>query len=318
MDKALETTPKISVIMSVYNAADYLKAAIDSILGQTYRDFEFLIVNDGSTDASLKIIKSYDDPRIVLISRNNKGLTASLNEAIGKARGEYIARQDADDVSALNRFEVEVRYLEKHAGVGLVGSNYIHIDEHGKQTGARTHVFTHPNDVKACLVLCNQYGHGSIMMRRALFKKTGLYDKKVGHAEDYDLWIRLSRVAGVANIEQPLYYYRNLSTSVSHSKLDEQILLTFKIRDRAFRYFLKHRGEYKLFGFHPGGKDYRARKATMYRDYAYLARRDDKVFLAVRCMLAAIIYKPLLRKNYSHLLMALYKPRFDRWRFEFL
>lgn len=310
--------PKVSVIMSVFNGAEYLRQSIDSILNQTFTDFEFIIINDGSTDKSLQILQSYKDPRIVLISRPNKGLTASLNEGIAKARGQYIARQDADDISSSSRLEKEVAYLNKNSTSGLVGSNYIHIDEKGHETGARTHVFTHPDDLKSCLVLCNQYGHGSIMLRKSLLKTSGTYDKSVGHAEDYDLWVRLSRLSDVANIEEPLYYYRNLPTSISHSKLDEQVELTFKIRDRAFKHFLSHRREYRPFGLHPGGKKYFSRKSTMYRDFAYLSLRENKTILALQFMVMAIMYQPLLRKNYSHLLMTLYKPRFDRWSFEFL
>lgn len=316
MDKTI--VPTISVIMSVYNGAIYLRQAIESILNQTYTDFEFIIIDDGSKDNSLNIIKSYKDPRIVLISRTNKGLTASLNEGIEKARGIFIARQDADDISMLDRFEKEIAFMNSHPDVGLIGSNYVHIDEKGKETGGHTNIFTHPNDLKACLVLCNQYGHGSILVRRDVLTKVGPYSQSVGHAEDYDLWIRISRVTKVANIEEPLFLYRNLPTSVSHSKLKEQIELTFKIRDKAFKHFIKNRSQYKLFGFHPSGTQYLSRKATMYRDYAYLACLNNKKGLALQCMLAAIVCQPLLRKNYAHLIMVLYKPRFDRWSFEFL
>jgi len=317
MDKNIEKTPIVSVVMSVYNAEDYLRPAIDSILNQTFKDFEFIIIDDGSTDKSLSIIKTYTDPRIILISRRNKGLTASLNEGIKKSKGRYIARQDADDVSIKDRLYKEVEYLDSHTDVGLVGSNYIHIDEKGEKTGARTNIFTHPSDLKACLVLCNQYGHGSIMMRRNVLDKTGLYDSKVGHAEDYDLWIRISRVSKVANIEEPLFYYRNLSSSVSHSRLEEQIALTFKIRDRAFDHFLTHRKEYNLYGIHPSGEYYLKRKSTLFRNYAFLAHKEHRLD-ALKFMCAAIILQPLLKKNYIFLLGILYKRYSNKLEFEFL
>jgi glycosyltransferase involved in cell wall biosynthesis len=317
MDKIVNP-PTVSVVMSVYNGAEYLRPAIDSILDQTFKDFEFIIINDGSTDGSLDILHSYHDPRLVLISRPNKGLTASLNEGFGKARGTYIARQDADDISELSRLEKEVNFLEKNPSVGLVGSNYVHIDESGKKTGAETHIFTHPSDLKACLVLCNQFGHGSIMLRTECLKLVGGYDPAVGHAEDYDLWVRISQLAKVANIEEPLYLYRNLSTSISHSKLEEQVKLTFMIRDKAFKHYLSHKREYKPFGIHIGGKDYWLRKSTMYRDYAYLAIGQGRNMLALQFMLAALIAQPFLKHNYRCLVMVLYKPRRDRWKFEFL
>lgn len=307
--------------MSVYNAAEFLRLSIDSILNQTFGDFEFIIIDDGSKDDSKKIIKSYKDQRIRLISRSNNGLTYSLNEGLKIARGEYIARQDADDVSLAERFEEEVKYLDDHPTVGLVGSNYIHIDESGRRTGTVTNVFTHPDDLKACLVLCNQYGHGSIMMRRSILDKVeGFkgYDPKVGHVEDYDLWVRLSRVADVANIARPLYEWRTLPTSVSHSKLDSQIDLTFQVRDKAFRHFLKHQRQYHPFGYRPSGSNYRQRKSTMFRDYAYLARREDKIFLAFLFLLFAILYQPGLKRNYKYMAAVFHKPLLSRWRFDFL
>src|SRR5947207_1274318 len=121
--------------MSVYNGENYLAEAIDSILNQTFKDFEFIVIDDGSSDTSLKIIKKYTDPRIKLISRKNKGLVASLNEGLAKAKGDYIARQDADDVSLPQRLKKEVEYLDAHPKVALVGSNYKHLDAKGKLTG---------------------------------------------------------------------------------------------------------------------------------------------------------------------------------------
>ncbi len=316
-----QSIPKISVVMSVYNGEDYLRPAIDSILNQTYRDFEFIIIDDGSTDSSKKIIESYKDSRIRLISRKNHGLTYSLNEGLKLARAEYIARQDADDISLPHRFEKEVAFLDSHPDVGLVGSNYIAVDKTAKKVVVVSNVFMHHDDLKACLVLCNQYGHGSIMMRKSAIEKVaGIkgYDKKVGHVEDYDLWVRLSRVSKVANIEDPLYKYRKVDTSVSHSKLEEQVQLTFKVRDKAFQHYLKHKHEYKPFRFHPSGKNYMERKSTMYRDYAYLARINDKPLLAIKFLIAAIICQPKLKRNYKYLVIAVYKPLLYRWRFDWL
>src|SRR5665647_1469233 len=119
-------SPKVTVLMSVYNSESFLAEAIDSILGQTFKDFEFLIINDGSKDKSLEIIKNRakNDPRIRLISRPNKGLVKSLNEGLAKARGEYIARMDSDDISLKTRLKKEVDFLDSHPDVGMVGSNY--------------------------------------------------------------------------------------------------------------------------------------------------------------------------------------------------
>jgi glycosyltransferase involved in cell wall biosynthesis len=313
----MKKSPKVTVLMSVYNSEQYLHEAIDSILGQTYTDFEFLIINDGSKDKSLEIIKSYTDPRIRLISRANKGLTASLNEGIEKAKGEYIARQDSDDVSVQNRLEKEVAYLDSHPSVGLVGSNYTIMDTSGNEL-VTTNVFTRPHDLKLAQVTCNQYGHGSVMMRKTILDKVGYYDKKVGYVEDYDLWTRISRVADIANFEEPLYLYRKNEEGITRQNLDLQIQQTFSVRDNAFRHFLKHRREYKVLFYKPSGTEYRRRKATLYRDFAYLYRKNDKPLRALAMLLLSTLLQPRNRKNYYCIQYTLYKPRFDRWEYEFL
>ncbi|HAS7841575.1 TPA: glycosyltransferase family 2 protein, partial [Vibrio cholerae] len=118
------SSPKISVVMSVYNGEKYLGEAIDSILKQTFSDFEFIIINDGSTDKTLEIIKSYmkKDDRIVLVSRENKGLIVSLNEGLDLAKGQYIARMDADDISIKSRFEKQIEFLDSNPDIGVCGT----------------------------------------------------------------------------------------------------------------------------------------------------------------------------------------------------
>lgn len=315
--KKSSTTPKVSVIMSVYNGEEFLREAIESILNQTYRNFEFIIIDDGSKDKSLKIIKSYKDARIVLVSRPNKGLVASLNEGIALSKGEYIARQDADDVSVLDRFEKEVKYMDKHPKTALVGSNYTIMDIKGNPL-VTTNVFTHPNDLKLAQVTCNQYGHGSVMLRKSALDKVGGYDKSVGHVEDYDLWTRLSQTYDIANFVEPLYYYRKVESGVSMSNAELQVQQTFAVRDKSFQYFLKHRWSYKILSYTPSGYDYRKRKAVLYRDLAYLYRREDHLLGAICMMILAILLEPTRKKNYLCLEYVLYKPRFDRWVYEFL
>lgn len=303
--------------MSVYNSADFLREAIDSILKQTFRDFEFIIINDGSKDDSLKIIKSFGDKRIKLISRANKGLTASLNEGLKLAKGEYIARQDADDISVGSRLEKEVAYLDANPRTALVGSNYTVMDMDGTEL-TTTNVFTRPSDLKLTQITCNQYGHGSIMLRRNILKKVGEYDKSVGYVEDYDLWTRISQVADIANIEEPLYLYRRNTESITRKNLDLQIQQTYAVRDKAFKHFLANRAQYRVLYFRPSGHHYRNRKAVLYRDLAYLYRKADRVFGGVYVMLLAILLEPFNKKNYRYLQYVLYKPRFDRWEYEFL
>ncbi len=309
--------PKVTVLMSVYNSEQYLREAIDSILNQTFGDFEFLIINDGSKDKSLEIIKAYEDPRIRLISRANKGLTASLNEGIEKAKGKYIARQDSDDVSMPDRLQKEIAYLDAHPEVGLVGSNYTIMDIGGKEL-VTTNVFTHPQDLKLAQITCNQYGHGSVMMRTNIVRECQGYDKRVGYVEDYDLWTRISRVADIANFEEPLFKYRRNDEGITRQNLDLQIQQTFAVRDKAFLHFLKHRSKYKVLFYKPSGTEYRRRKATLYRDLAYLYRKNDKPLGALVMLFLSTILQPRNKKNYYCIQYTLYKPRFDRWEYEFL
>ncbi len=312
-----KATPKVTVLMSVYNSEAYLREAIESILNQTFKDFEFLIINDGSKDKSLGIIKSYKDQRIRLISRENKGLTLSLNQGIDLAQGEYIARQDSDDISPPYRLEKEVKFLDDHPKVGMVGSNYTIMDKKGKHI-VTTNVFTHPDDLKIAQVTCNQYGHGSVMMRKSVLAKTGYYDKKVGYVEDYDLWTRISRVADIANFEEPLYFYRRNEAGVTLQNHELQINQTFAVRDKAFEHYLKHRREYKILSYHPSGHHYKDRKAALYRDLAYLYRNKRRHFGAARMLVLAILFQPKNKRNYRLLAKTLLKPSRPNWEYEFL
>jgi glycosyltransferase involved in cell wall biosynthesis len=221
---------KVSVVMSVYNGEKYLKEAIDSILNQTFKDFEFIIINDGSTDNSLKIIKSYKDPRIVLISRKNKGLVASLNEGIKKARGEYIARQDADDISVKNRLYRQLGLLEKE-NKNAVFSFFEMIDDSNKVKN----IFTSPIrniDVYRSLFIRNPLGHGSVMFDKSLFNELGGYISAVGPVEDYDLWCRFfENKAEFGVVPEILYKWRDNPEGISSSKNKLQYTSALKIRE---------------------------------------------------------------------------------------
>lgn len=217
----MPANPKISVIMSVYNGEKYLREAIDSILNQTFPDFEFLIVNDASTDSSLKIIQSYDDKRIRLIENDkNIGLTKSLNKAIKQSQGEYIARQDADDISLLNRFEEQLRYLEQHPEVALLGTSVYQIDERGRTLG-RIIVPAKPG---RSLFKENQFNHGSTIFKREAVDRLGGYNELLRYSQDYELWLRMAKYYEVSNLTQALYKLRFHEEAVSLKHVDESAL----------------------------------------------------------------------------------------------
>jgi glycosyltransferase involved in cell wall biosynthesis len=317
MEKNIKT-PRVTVLMSVYNSEKYLKRAIGSILNQTFKDFEFLIINDGSKDSSLKIVKSYKDPRIRLISHENRGLTSCLNEGISEARGEFIARQDDDDESVPTRLEKEVEYLDSHSDVGMVGSNYTAMDSNTWKPVVTTNIFTHPIDLRLALITCNQYGHGSVLMRTKLVRKLKGYDPQVGCVEDYDLWTRMSQVSNVANIEEPLYLYCRNDKGITRQNLELQIKQTFAVRDKAFKYFLKHRNLYRFLFYKPSGTDYRKRKATLYRDLAYLFRTNNMPIRSLLVISLSILLEPSNKKNYRCIKYILRKKYLERWEYEFL
>ena len=213
--------PKISVVMSVWNGEKYLREAIESILNQTFTDFEFLIVNDGSTDSSFEIIQGYQDERIwVINNEKNIGLTKSLNKAIKQARGEYIARQDADDVSLPDRFEQQVEYFEEHPEVALLGTSAYKIDEQGKVLG-RVIVPAKPG---GNLLKGNQFNHGSTMLKREAVDRLGGYNELFRYVQDYELWLRMAKHYGVSNLTQILYKLRFHAGNIRSLKREESAL----------------------------------------------------------------------------------------------
>lgn len=208
----------ISVVMPVYNAEKYLDEAIQSILTQTYNNFEFIIINDGSTDKSLEIIEKYknQDERIILISRENKGLIYSLNEGIKKSKGKYIARMDADDISLPERFQKQISLLEKENG-DICGCHWIVVNESGKIIECSSVPLTHSSFI-LYLSYSVPFAHGSVMIRKTFFQDLGiLYGcGEAKYAEDYELWLKLYDLgAKFVNVNEFLFYYRQFNQSLS-------------------------------------------------------------------------------------------------------
>jgi GT2 family glycosyltransferase/radical SAM superfamily enzyme YgiQ (UPF0313 family) len=226
-------SPDISVVMSVYNGAAHLEEAVTSILQQTYANFEFIIVNDASTDGTGEILQKIDDCRVLVITNpHNLGLTKSLNIGIKAARAPYIARMDADDLSLPHRFERQRQFLEEHPDYALVGSPYYQIDDNSR---IRTliEVPTRDADLRAGLRQQNWFGHGSVMMRREAVRQMEGYDEQFEYAQDYDLWLRISEHFKIGNLEEPLYCWRASASCLSHSKSQEQEYFAGLARQKA-------------------------------------------------------------------------------------
>ncbi len=213
-----------SVIMSVFNSEIFLSEAIESILNQTLTNFEFIIIDDGSTDNSSSIIQNYarKDPRIKLVENNiNIGLARSLNKGIELANGKYIARMDADDISIPNRFEKQYHYLENNQNIYVVGSNYKNIDENGNQK-QQSEKLESPNQIRWGLFFSNQMAHPTVMMRTDLFKKYGYFYNPFPYTQDYDLWIRISEKFDLSNLSDNLLFYRDHKNKISNKYKSEQ------------------------------------------------------------------------------------------------
>ena len=208
--------PTVSVVLPVYNGAADVQRAVQTILEQSWSDFELIIINDGSKDASAEVLEGLRDARIRLYHQDNRGLAATLNRGIGLARGRYIARQDHDDLSLPDRLARQVAYLEAHPDCVLLGTAAeIRV---GDVPDGRAH--QHPTDHGALvfeLLFNNPFVHSSVMMRKDAVQRAGGYseDPKRQPPEDYELWSRLARQGRVANLAEQLLIYREVPGSMS-------------------------------------------------------------------------------------------------------
>ncbi|MDA3838912.1 MAG: glycosyltransferase, partial [Candidatus Delongbacteria bacterium] len=216
-----DKTPKISVIMSVYNSEKFLREAIDSILDQSFSDFEFIITDDCSTDNSLKILKEYSikDDRIVLLKNSeNIGLTKNLNRMLDIAKGKYIARMDADDISLSNRFEMQFDFMENNPEIGVLGSNI-------RYFGMIDRITNHPlehNEIKVGLLFKCVMNHPSIIFRKEVIDKHNFrYDENFKISQDYELWSRMIYYTKFANLKDVLVDYRFESSNITNTHKDE-------------------------------------------------------------------------------------------------
>jgi glycosyltransferase involved in cell wall biosynthesis len=232
----------VTVLMSVYNGEKFLEEAIESILNQTFSDFEFLIINDGSTDNSVKIIESFEDSRIRLINNEkNLKLIASLNKGVSLAKGKYIARMDCDDISMPDRLEKEVKYLESNQEYGLVGTWYTVIDGEGVEKYNRSYP-SNNELIKLFLSLNCPLAHGSIMGKTELFKQNAYGSKEHYAVEDYELWVRMAKTTKIHNIPEYLFKYRIYGESFSDSKTQ---LMYDQTLEMSKKLYIKNKNQYK-------------------------------------------------------------------------
>lgn len=236
-----DNRPMVTVLMPVYNGERYLRYAVDSILNQTFKDLEFLIIDDGSTDTSREIIRSYADPRIRLIENvKNQGLIKTLNRGLELAQGTYIARQDQDDVSHLQRLEKQVNFFTAHPGVVLAGTQVNSMDQYGRTSRPfGCCVLKSEIAIRWQSMFDNPFVHSSVMMRTDVVRREGGYDEHFVACEDFEFFSRLTYTYQTSNLSEVLLDYRYHADSITSHCTKEHNLLIGEILQRTLARYLK-------------------------------------------------------------------------------
>lgn len=224
--------PSVTVAMAMYNSARFVREAVESVLAQTYTDFEFLIVDDGSTDGGGDIVAELaaTDSRITLLRQENRGIVASVNRLIDLARAPLIARMDSDDVCLPERFERQVAYMRDHPEVVALGTQFIEIDERGWWRDRSETYPTEPHDVRSALRFTQPIGNPTAMLRTDAVRRVGGYRPAFRYCEDYDLYLRLSCVGDIANLPDVLFHYRRTAGQMSTAQNRMQTRQAVKAR----------------------------------------------------------------------------------------
>lgn len=291
--------PRVTVLMSVYNAEKYLAAAVESILNQTFRDFEIIIVDDGSTDSSLSILREYErrDSRIRLVSRPNTGLVGALNEALGMADSDLIARMDADDISLPERFARQVEFLGKHLDHVAVGCHSLWVDPAGLPLKVMPQRLTYEEiDAELLRGHGNAITHAASMYRRSELLTIGGYRTQFESAEDVDLFLRLAERGKLANLADVLYVYRQHPASVNHTQGKKQDAATRNAVDAARRRRkLPESDQYVGAGSRP------TNKATLYLRWSTFAMEGGNLRTARKYVCRLALLRPLSRDTWRRL-----------------
>lgn len=279
--------PTVSVLLPVYNAERYLRDSVQSVLDQTFRDFELIAVNDGSTDRSLEILESFarDDSRIRIVSRSNTGIVGALNDGLRECAGALIARMDADDISLPQRFAQQVKYLQEHADCVLVGSRVLLIDPDGAPIRPWVDQLDHETIDRAHLDREWPVVHPAVMMRREAVERVGGYRQRYATLEDLDLFLRLAEVGKLANLPEILLHYRQHFSSICHLHSDRQSA----IRDAILEETAERRGSEKPAKV-PGPPA--RQKSEAHRLWAWWALEYGHVPTARKHALRALALKP--------------------------
>ena len=228
--------PRVSVVTSVHNGEAYLEECIDSILNQTFQDFEYIILNNGSTDRTAEILKRYTDPRLRIIHQENLGIARSLNKGIALSNSDMIARLDADDYSLPQRLEKQITFMEEHPEVVLCGSRFKELI--GKETFDQQVLFIeNDKDIRKTVSCFNPFSHSTVMIRKKAFTESGGYNKNFEYGQDYDLWVRMLNSGKARILKEELSVVRLSEQSTSHENIRKQKFEGLQIRWNAFWQF---------------------------------------------------------------------------------
>lgn len=220
--------PAISVLMPVYNAEKYVSAAVQSILDQSFKNFEFIIIDDGSTDGSSAILENYanQDPRINLIKQTNQGLITALNLGLKACNTSLIARMDADDISVNSRLEMLKQYMDKNPDIVALGSAIKIIDETGREFETAYYPSSGKKLDQYLYTRGSPFAHPSVILRKNAVLQVNGYRPAYKHAEDYDLWLRLHKIGRLDNLQVPLLKYRHHKNSISAKNTKQQAIVS--------------------------------------------------------------------------------------------
>ena len=299
----MSNAPTVSVVMPVYNGAAYVSQAVQSILAQTWSDFEFIIINDGSTDRSRSLLETFAraDARIRLTSRPNTGIVGALNDGLAQARGELVARMDADDISMPERLARQVAFMRSRPEVVAAGSRVRGIDPCGCELFRSSHKLEHA-EIEAELL--NGVGwaivHPAAMLRREAVERVGGYRMKFEWVEDLDLFLRLGEIGKLANLPDELLQYRQHTESVNRTRAAEQA----RLADACVREAYRRRG-----GEAPAGWTFvpkpRPAPAVQLRTWAWKALGSGNVPAARKHAVALWKTAPLSVESWRTLLCAM-------------
>lgn len=286
--------PKVSIIIPAYNAMTYLPETVESVLRQTFTDFEVLIIDDGSSDNIVQWASGLVDPRVKLITQQNQGLPGARNTGINQAKGEYIAFLDADDLWEATKLEKQVHCLDNNPTVGLVHTWMLLVDEQGKSTG-RVMKSNAEGDVWKQLVERNIIACPSVIVRRCCFETVGLFDINLRSIEDWDMWLRIASCYPFEVIKEPLAYYRQLPGSMSKNcQVMEQAFHT--VIEKAF-----HSAPSELLYL----KNQSYGHANLCLAWKALQSRDRDYNLALHFQQQTISYYPQLRFSWEYIRLSL-------------